>query len=62
MSATGNRIGGLVGLASEVVIIPAYVVGSPETPRTGTGAQNYFDGASTFLTANGQAPECGSLK
>jgi hypothetical protein len=27
MSATGNRIGGLFGLASAVVIIPAYVDG-----------------------------------
>jgi hypothetical protein len=56
MSATGNRIGGLFGLASAALIIPAYLVGSPETPRTGTGAQNYFDGASTFLTANGTLP------
>jgi hypothetical protein len=56
MSATGNRIGGLFGLASAALIIPAYLVGSPETPRTGTGAQNYFDSASTFLTANGTLP------
>jgi hypothetical protein len=56
MSATGNRIGGLFGLASAALIIPAYLVGSPGTPRTGTGAQNYFDGASTFLTANGTLP------
>jgi hypothetical protein len=56
MSGTANRIGGLFGLASAVAIIPAYVVGSPETPRTGTGAQSYFDGASTFLTANGTLP------
>jgi hypothetical protein len=56
MGAMGNRIGGLFGLAAAAVIIPAYVVGSPETPRTGTGAQNYFDDASTFLTANGTLP------
>ena len=47
------RLGGLLGVASAAVIVPAYVVGSPETPKDADGLQAYFDSAATFLTLNG---------
>jgi hypothetical protein len=47
------RLGGLLGVASAAVIVPAYVVGSPETPDDAGGLQAYFDSATTFLTLNG---------
>jgi hypothetical protein len=50
------RIGGLFGVASAAVIIPAYLVGSPEVPESPADAQSYFDSASSFLTANGTLP------
>lgn len=53
MNTVTARIGGLFGIASALVIIPAYLVGSPEAPDTTAEAQGYFDSVSSFLTANG---------
>jgi hypothetical protein len=56
VSGAATRIGGLCGIAAALVIIPAYTVGSPETPKTSADAQSYYDSASSFLTANGTLP------
>lgn len=50
------RLGGLLGVACAVVIVPAYLVGSPETPKDASGVDAYFDRAATFLTLNGILP------
>ncbi|OBB44916.1 hypothetical protein [Mycobacterium sp. 852002-51961_SCH5331710] len=50
------RLGGLLGVASAGVIVPAYLVGSPETPQDAGGVDAYFDHAATFLTLNGALP------
>lgn len=50
------RLGGLFGVASAGVVVPAYVAGSPEAPRNANAAQAYFDSAATFLTMNGTLP------
>jgi hypothetical protein len=50
------RLGGLFGVVSAVVIIPAYLAGSPEVPNNPTDAHDYFDSAASFLTANGTLP------
>ncbi|MDA4109684.1 hypothetical protein [Mycolicibacterium holsaticum] len=50
------RLGGLCGIASAVVIVPAYLAGSPETPDDPNRVQAYFDSAASFLTANGTLP------
>jgi hypothetical protein len=50
------RLGGLFGVVSAIVIIPAYLAGSPEVPNNPTDAHDYFDSAASFLTANGTLP------
>lgn len=50
------RLGGLLGVASAGVIVPSYLVGSPETPQDAGGVDAYFDHAATFLTLNGTLP------
>ena len=50
------RIGGLCGLGAAGVIIPAYLVGSPERPSDPSDAHTYFDSAASFVTANGTWP------
>lgn len=50
------RIGGLFGIASAALALPAYAVGSPETPTNPEEAHRYFDSAASFLTANGTLP------
>lgn len=50
------RLGGLLGVGSAGVIVPAYVAGSPETPNDAGDVQTYFDSAATFLTLNGTLP------
>lgn len=47
------RLGGLLGVACSGVIVPAYLVGSPETPKDTGAVDAYFDSAATFLTLNG---------
>ena len=56
MNQTGTRIGGACAVLAALVVVPAYVVGSPETPRTAEDIGRYFDGAPSFLTANGTLP------
>lgn len=51
------RLGGLFGLLSAVVMIPAYVVGYPDAPGSLAEANLYFDaGPGTFLFFNGVLP------
>jgi hypothetical protein len=50
------RLGGVCGVVSAAVIVPAYAAGSPEAPRGATAAREYFDGATRFLTVNGSLP------
>lgn len=51
------RLGGLFGLMSAVVMIPAYVVGYPDAPGSLAEADLYFDaGPGTFLFFNGVLP------
>jgi hypothetical protein len=50
------RIGGACAVLAALAVVPAYVVGSPETPRTAEDIRRYFHGAASFLTANGTLP------
>jgi hypothetical protein len=56
MGSGTTRIGGLLGVASAAAVVPAYLVGSPEVPRSPEDAHQYFDDAASFLTANGTLP------
>jgi hypothetical protein len=56
MGSGATRIGGLFGVASAVVVIPAYLVGSPEVPARPEDTHRYFDDAASFPTANGTLP------
>ncbi|OBI72833.1 hypothetical protein [Mycobacterium sp. E740] len=50
------RLGGLFGVVCAGVVVPAYMAGSPETPKDPGAVQSYFDSAATFLTMNGTLP------
>jgi hypothetical protein len=50
------RIGGLFGIASAAAAVPAYLVGSPETPIPPGAAEDYFDNADSFVFYNGTLP------
>jgi len=51
------RLGGLFGLVSALVMIPAYLVGTPDAPGSLAEANSYFDaGPGTFLLFNGVLP------
>ncbi|RDH74014.1 hypothetical protein DVS77_34035 [Mycolicibacterium moriokaense] len=50
------RLGGLFGVASAAAVVPAYLAGSPERPRSPADAHDYFDRASSFLTVNATLP------
>lgn len=57
--ADGNlvRLGGVFGLLSAIVIIPAYLVGYPDAPGSPAEANSYFDaGAGAFVFFNGVLP------
>ncbi|HEX2283725.1 MAG TPA: hypothetical protein VHI10_02670 [Mycobacterium sp.] len=56
MGSGTTRIGGLLGIASAVAMIPAYVVGFPDRPQSAEEAVEYYDGGSAFVTANGVVP------
>jgi hypothetical protein len=56
MASGATRVGGLLGIASAAAAIPAYLVGSPEVPGTPEDAHQYYDHATSFLTANGTLP------
>ena len=51
-----TRVGGLLGVVSAAVVVPAYLVGSPEVPSRPEQAAQYFEHAASFLTANGTLP------
>ena len=50
------RLGGLMGVAAALAMIPAYLVGTPNAPRTPDEAVAYYEGGSSFVTANGVLP------
>jgi hypothetical protein len=51
------RLGGIFGLLSVVAMIPAYLVGSPDTPGSPEEAGSYFEaGLGTFVFSNGVLP------
>ena len=57
--ADGNlvRLGGISGLLAVLVMIPAYLVGTPDLPGSPLEAQSYFDvGVGTFVLSNGVLP------
>lgn len=52
-----SRIGGgVLGIVAALVMIPAYIVGSPEAPDTADAAAQYYELASGFVLANGIVP------
>jgi hypothetical protein len=50
------RLGGGFGLVAAVAMIPAYLVGTPDVPRTPEEAVEYYESGSSFVTANGIVP------
>ncbi len=51
------RFGGIIGLLAVVVMIPAYLVGSPDLPGSPEDASAYFEaGIGTFVFSNGVLP------
>ena len=51
------RLGGIVGLLSVLLVLPAYVVGYPDAPTSPAEAITYFDeGLGAFVFANGTIP------
>jgi len=56
MNSTTVRIGGVFGMVCALAMIPAYVVGTPDAPRTPQAARDYYRGGSAFITANGTLP------
>ena len=56
MDTTMVRIGGVLGVASALVMIPAYVVGTPDRPADTAEAERYYSSYSSFVTANGVVP------
>jgi hypothetical protein len=54
------RLGGVCGLLFVLLMVPAYVVGTPDTPTATSGAREvlgyYGDSAGTFVLFNGTVP------
>lgn len=51
------RLGGVFGLLAVVVMIPAYLVGTPDAPISPAEASSYFEaGLGTFVFSNGVLP------
>src|SRR4028118_2373496 len=51
------RLGGVFGLLAVVAMIPAYLVGTPDTPGSPAAASSYFEaGLDTFVFSNGVLP------
>jgi len=51
-----TRIGGAFGILSVLMVIPAFLVRSPEAPRNFGSANRYYNEANWFVVANGQFP------
>jgi hypothetical protein len=56
MGTLATRIGGAFGMLCVLMVVPAFLVGSPDVPRTGDNANRYYDEAEWFVMANGQFP------
>jgi hypothetical protein len=56
VDSTTVRFGGAFGILCALAMIPAYVVGTPDSPRTLQAAREYYDSGSAFVTANGTLP------
>jgi len=56
MGTLATRIGGAFGILSVLVMIPAFLVGSPDQPHTPDQARHYYESGSAFVTANGEVP------
>jgi hypothetical protein len=56
MGTLATRIGGVFGMLSVLMVIPAFLVGSPDTARSVGGANRYYNDAEWFVMANGQLP------
>ena len=56
MNTLVTRVGGACAVLAALAVIPAYLVGSPEAPRTADASRRYFESAASFLTINGSLP------
>ncbi len=56
MDSAGTRIGGSSGVIAALVVIPAYLIGSPDAPSTPDEAIGYYASVSSFVTLNGSLP------
>jgi hypothetical protein len=56
LGTLATRIGGAFGILAALVMIPAFLVGSPDVPRTADEARHYYDEGAAFVTANGTVP------
>lgn len=56
MGKAAVRIGGALGLLAAFAVIPAYLVGTPDTPRRREEAVEYYEDGESFVTANGTLP------
>ncbi len=56
ISRNASLVGGLLGLVAVAAAVPAYLVGSPETPSSPEQADAYYSAAETFVLLNGVVP------
>ncbi len=56
MGTLATRIGGAFGILAAVVMIPAFLVGSPDQLHTPDQVRHYYESGSAFVTANGEVP------
>lgn len=56
VSLRTRRIGGIFGIVAALAMIPALLVGTPETPTSSDAAAAYYEDATLFLSLNGWFP------
>jgi hypothetical protein len=56
MGTLATRIGGAFGILCVLVMIPAFLAGSPDQLRTPEAVRHYYESGSAFVTANGEVP------
>lgn len=56
MNIWSARIAGIAGLLSALVMIPAYVVGTPDRPGSDADVTRYYADSAAFVAANGILP------
>jgi hypothetical protein len=56
MTIWSTRLAGIAGILSVLVMIPAYVVGTPDRPSSLAEADRYFADSAAFVVANGTVP------